>query len=376
LLVLGGVLLLEGAALVPAAQLRKRLDFRRLALCEAARNVTDISATLLLAYLGSKYWSLIFGSMCGVVVWLVLVRRAEPIGFVYPSRERLGAVVRFSRHMIGRNLAGFIASGSDTVIGGATVGKVGLGHYAFGLSIAWAPAEKVTQLILRVAPAIFGHVRDDREALARYFLWVTALVAIIVYPMFAGIAILAPDIIPLMLGKNWNGLIPVILPFCLGGMAAETISLAPHLLVATGRTRTLAWNAVGSMILMPILFFTLSQRWGASGLASAWAIGASVLSLPTLIVACGEAKISMFNFIRAVIAPLAATAAMSMCLFIARREYFVDVSPLARTFATISLGAALYVLFLMVLDGRRVKTLARFANSLRGGEVSATGKDL
>jgi O-antigen/teichoic acid export membrane protein len=367
LIALAVVLLLEGAALVPAAELRRRLDFRQLAVCEAARNVTDISVTLLLAYLGAKYWSLIIGSICGVAVWLGFTRWAAPIGFAAPSRQRLGLLVRFSRHLIGRNVAGFVASGSDTVIGGATVGKVGLGHYSFGLSIAWAPAEKITQLIVRVAPAVFGRVRDDRAALARYFVWVTGLVTMIAYPMFAGIAIVAEDVIPLLLGANWTGLVPVILPFCLGGMAAETVSLAPHLLVATGRTRVLAWNAVASMLTMPALYFILSRRWGAAGLATAWALGAAILSLPTLIVACRQVGVSFSGFLRALYAPLLATALMSLGLLTLRRNLFVDLSPIFRTITTVAVGPLIYFTLLMLFDGHRIRTLIRFAVEWRRG---------
>jgi O-antigen/teichoic acid export membrane protein len=365
LFALAFALLIEGVALVPAAVIRRRFDFKQLAFCEAARNIADISVTLLLAFLGARYWSLIFGYLAGVLTWLLLIWKAEAVGFARPNRSRLTEVLSFSKHLLSRNAANFVATGSDSVIGGLTVGKAGLGHYSFGLSIAWAPAEKITQLIVRVAPAIFGRVRDDRPALARYFLWVTAIITMIAYPMFAGIAIVADDLIPLLLGDNWRGLMPFILPLCLGGMAAETMSLAPHLLVAVGETRVLARNGIAAMLIAPVLFYALSAGWGAVGLAVAWAVGASVLGFPLLIVACRKVGVSTREFIRSIISPFAATLIMAGCLIVLKRSVFLEMSVFWRLVATALVGCLVYILSLALLDGKRVRALVMFGLELR-----------
>lgn len=369
--VIGLTALLEGAALVPAASLRRRLDFRQLAFAEAARNLVDIFTTLILAYVGAKYWSLVFGYTAGVATWLVIVRVVNPVAFARPHRERLAAVLKFSRLLVCRNVAGFFAFSGDAAIGGLSLSKHALGNYTFAMTIATAPADKITQLILRVAPAVLGKVRDSRPDLARYFLAITSVITLVTVPLFAGIAIVAGDLIPLLLGPQWIGVVSVIIPLCIYGVCTEIVSVAQHVLMTVGETRVLARNGLLALLVMPLSFFVLSRAFGAVGLGSAWALGSIILAIGPLAVACRSIDVSAGQFLRSVRTPLLGSSAMLAVLLLLRVSGLTDAwSPTWRLVAFVPLGAATYAASVFILDASRVRGLLTLLLELRRNQAS------
>lgn len=367
-MVLGASIMLEGLALVPAAQLRRRLDFKRLAFAEASRNVVDIFVTLIFALQGARYWSLVAGYLSGVLTWLVFVRVAAPTPFRTPVRSALTDVARYSRTMITRNVASFLSGSSDAIIGGRVLGAAGLGVLTFGASIASAPAEKLSQLILRVAPAVLGRVREDPAELTRYFLNVTNLLVLASFPMFAGIALVVGDLSTLFLGNRWNGLADIVVVLCVSSVINEACAVVPHVLMTTGDLRPLSRTALITMILQPALFIVMSLSFGTIGMASVYAVVASFNGVVLTRAACRALSIPVRAYLEALQTPAIGTAIMIVVVLGLKATILSGVTPATRLAGTIAAGIVVYSLAAMALDRTVVRRVGAVTKVVRGAD--------
>ncbi|MBL0169335.1 MAG: lipopolysaccharide biosynthesis protein [Gemmatimonadaceae bacterium] len=375
LAVLGGTLVLEGLTIVPNARLKRQLDFRTTAMADGARSLTDLGVTLGLAALGARYWSLVIGYSSGLLVWSALIHAKSRVSFERPEWTRLAPVLRFSRQLLGRNVSGFLAFSGDAPIGKLAMSRDALGLYTLAFTIAYAPAEKITQIILRVVPAILGNVRDSTSEVARYFLAVTSVVALVTFPMFAGIAFVAPDLVLVLLGEKWAPMVPVIIPLCIYGAITEALAMVSHVLQAVGETRVLMRNGMLALLVMPLSFLVLSQSFGAPGLAAAWAVGTVILSVYPLRVACRRVGVTATQFLGTVGMPIVATGAMLLLLFgIDTNPAVRDSSPLQRLLLHIAAGALCYSITIYLLARAKVQGLWTLGRSVLAARRLPTGR--
>src|SRR5438309_7578843 len=101
----------------------------------------------------------------------------------------------------------FLYAQFAVVLGGRVLGKEALGLYAVALSLATIPMEKVLPVITQVSFAAFSRIQSDPERVRRNILRAVQLVALVCFPAFLGMAAIAAELIPVVLGARWMQLI-------------------------------------------------------------------------------------------------------------------------------------------------------------------------
>jgi PST family polysaccharide transporter len=360
------VLLFDGGVLVPAARLRRALRFRDLVLVEAGRNLTELLTTLLLASRGLGYWALVGGALAGVTVQAVGILSMAATGFERPVLAEMRATLRASAHLVSRNLGEFLSTNSDRLIGGRLLGAAALGTYTFASTLAWAPAEKVSSMVTRVTPALFGRVRESPDELRRYLLNITEAVTLVTLPMFAGLALVADDAVGLALGPQWAGMVAPLRFFCIAAALAEAFIAVPHALQARGRLAPLAQNGVASLVLYPPAFFVLALHFGPAGMALAWAVIGPALNARLLRILCAEVGLPLRRYLRALAPAATGTAVMAAAVLVVRFA-LAGAGPGARFAAAVAAGVVAYALGTWAFHGARVRAVIDFARRQRAG---------
>jgi PST family polysaccharide transporter len=365
------ILVLDAAILVPAARLRRSLRFRELVLVEAVRNVTEIFVTLGLAYLGWRYWSLIGGALAGVLVQTAGLLSKAATGFERPVLAELKTTLRASLQVVSSRGGEFLSTNSDRLIGGRLLGSAALGEYTFASTLAWAPAEKISSMVTRVTPALFGRVRGDAAEMRRYLLNITEAVTLVTMPIFVGLAVVADDAIDLALGPKWAGMVGPLRFFCLAAAFSEAFIAVPHALQAAGRYKALAQNGIASLVLYPPAFLLLAARFGATGMALAWAVIGPALSARLLRVLSAELDLPLRRYARALAPAVTSSALMAAAVLAARAGLSrAGVGTGARLACSIAVGAAAYALCAWTLHNARVRAVIDFARRQRAAARS------
>jgi PST family polysaccharide transporter len=362
-------LVLEGLTLVPNARVRRDFRFKELALVEAGRNIADQGVTLVLAFAGAGLWSLVTGYATGMVVSTVLLIAIGPTGFARPILDELRGVMRYSAQMVLRNTASYLASSSDKIVGGRVVASGDLGGYVFAGILALAPVEKVTSIITRVTPALFGRVRDDKAVMRRYVLRITEIIALFTLPAFAGLALVADDLVAVVLGPKWASVVTPLRWFSVYAALTEFTAIIGHALQASDDIRPLARNAVAGLFLYPIGFVVGAWLYGANGLALTWAVVGPGLALHLLLVLCRRIELPLGEYVRNLVPTFVCTGIMVATVLAVRAAPGLPAGAWRLGAAALT-GAATYALVGATVYRTRTRQLVEFARRQRAAAAA------
>ena len=342
---------------LPHAMLSRSMDFRRPAQVRLAAAVAGAVTALTGALSGWGVWTLVVAPMVMLLT--------EAIGMTRAARALIRPIFRFAGagHIAGfggvmtmTQLFWFVQSQADVVIAGRVLDPHTLGVYTTGLFLAQLLAAKFVPPINEVAYAAYSRQKNaGPEAL----LATIRLVMLIAMPAYAGIAVVAPVLVPVLLGEQWLEIVP-LLPVLAGAMAMMTLQI---LFAPATNARGVPWAAlriamIGSVI-MPTAFLIGSQ-FGVNGFAWGWVGGMAVLTMATVILSGRIVGLRLAGLASAVTPPLAAALVMAAGVAGMLSLLHAGLPPLLGLVSAVLLGVALYGGLLQLIAPSRIAEALHF----------------
>lgn len=258
-----------------SARLNRALNFRALALASFASTFGSGLVSLVLAVQGFGAWSIAWGSIAGSltnVIFLWALERWVPVcRFSWASFRSL---ISFGGYVTVFNLLNFAGANVDYAVIGRVLGPEDLGIYVFAYTLATMPHGQLSSVIERVAFPTFSRVQQDDEILRRGYLQVAKLMSLVLVPLLAGSAVLAPNLFALAFGHKWDA---AVLPFqvlCVAGIAFGITSPAGAVFYAKGRPQLMVMLSVITLIGRAI-----ASLVGTAGGSVGVALGIALVSL-------------------------------------------------------------------------------------------------
>lgn len=225
--------------------------------------------------------------------------------------------------------------------------------YLFGpqilgqLRIAWRLFDFVmavaVQPVVNVSLSALSRMQGNGAAMASATIRLIGVSGTALFPLFFGIAVVAPDVMPALFGHQWDDAILFIQILAPISVAATINYFLSSALTAAGRTRWILWQAL-AQVLLAIVLTVASAPFGVVPVLVANVVRASVVAIANvwlLKLAIGAHPATLG---RALMPPLVAAAAMTAVL-VAARPLFLDLTDIAllRAIATASIGSVLFV---------------------------------
>lgn len=356
---------LTGFRTVPSALLQKELRFRVLALIDGLQVFVQAAFMVGVAFMGFGYWTLVAGGLVGTLVAMIATLVVRTHSFAPPSMTALKEAMTFSRHIVLARLSWCIQSNADSVIAGKVLGQAALGAYGMALSLAMAPVEKVAAVVSQVTTSLFAAVQKDPVALRRYFLSLTEGFALVIFPATLGIALVAEELVLLVLGEKWSEVTPPLQVLACYAAFRAIQTLPPQILFVTGGSRLGMWNALGVAIVLPITFY-LCSRWGTQGIAMSWLIVHPLAAVQTNRFVFRKIDLKILDYFRSLRPALVGCLCMLVVVVLVKQT-MPDSWPLAIRFAgEVGAGAATYALSTLIIHGERARS---FIQVIRRGFV-------
>jgi len=196
---------------LPHGILRRNMEFRTFALIETTQSLMMSAFTLALAILGFGYWSLAFGQLIPLTfITIVLCVKAKWYPSIYYNHNLMKNVYDFGLWSFLRSQINFIALHIDKLIIGRFLGAVNLGFYDKSMSLSQMPSDSILMNLNAVMFSSFSRNQKSRGILQEQLKKSLALTAIIIFPIYTGLILIAPYFVFGMLGEKWG---PMILPF-------------------------------------------------------------------------------------------------------------------------------------------------------------------
>jgi PST family polysaccharide transporter len=311
---------------------------------------------VVLALLGAGYWSLVAGFVCMAAVTAGLTLRARRHRFDWPTRHALRSPLRFGTHMLLSSVAWYVYSNSDFMAAGRMLGQAALGAYTFAWTLASAPVDKTAKLVNRVMPSFFAAAHKENTALRVYLLTVTEVVSVAVLPLSVGMAIVADQLLHVVLGDKWGAAIAplrILLAYAL--IRALTNILGP-LLNAKQQTHFTMWTNIAAAVYFPVGFL-IGARWGTGGIATTWVLLYPVLAVPLFRRTFHEIELPWSEFLRTLWPAFSCGFLMAAALLVARKFLPLGWPEILRLTLEIALGICVYGCSLLLLHPKSVRKL-------------------
>jgi O-antigen/teichoic acid export membrane protein len=264
--------------LTQSALLTRAMDFRGLELRQITATMVAAAAALTLALMGAGAWaivaqSIVFAAVSSLLVWRLSSWRPTR----QFSRESLRDLGPFGLKVVASRVLGYLNLNVDNILIGRYLGATPLGTYTVAYNVMFLPIGRIAQPVQHVLLPAFSKMQDDPLRLGRAWMRGNRLVALISAPAFIGMAVVAPDFVPVVLGQKWHHAVPVLQLLSLAGFAQSFQSLNPAVLQGVGRPGTLLRFMVLATALV-IGSFALGLIWGIVGVAGLFA-GARFIQL-------------------------------------------------------------------------------------------------
>jgi O-antigen/teichoic acid export membrane protein len=196
------------------SRLERRLEFRLVAMFELAGGAAAAALTILCALGGAGVWSLVAGSCCAALAQCLFLLAT---GGLPRASFRLGRLLRedarYGAHVTLGTLVTQTLDAAETLLLGRFLGTAGLGAWRTCRELVNVPLGKVMPIVNRVGFPAYARLGGDVAAIRRYALLSLRVLSALFLPIYWGLAAVAPQAVPVILGAQWAGAVPVAILF-------------------------------------------------------------------------------------------------------------------------------------------------------------------
>jgi O-antigen/teichoic acid export membrane protein len=237
-LLISPIFLLASFGVVSRALLWRRLEFRRMSLVEMTGLSAGSLVALALALAGAGARSIVIGALTQVAVCSLLLFAAAPAPLPRWHRDSQREIGGFGVPAALAGLVNVMFRNVDYAIVAARLSATQTGIYwrAFNLGVVYQ--DKLSGVMMQMAFPVYART-ESRAQLRALHERATRVHAAVIFPFLALLIVLAPLLIPFVLGSAWSASIVPTQILAVAGMIAAILTGYPQVMLATGRPRAL-----------------------------------------------------------------------------------------------------------------------------------------
>ena len=190
-------------------EFERDLDFSKDFWISTINKLAGVAVSIAIAFIYRSYWAIILGLVTGGVVQLIMSYAMRP----YRPRFSLASfekVFKFSGWVAGVSFVAALNNKLDALIIARLGGAVDAGKYYLGIQLADLPSSEIASPVARAIYPGFSSLSDRKSEMRDAYLHGVEAMAAIALPAAFGFALLAQDIILLLIGEQWLGVVPVV----------------------------------------------------------------------------------------------------------------------------------------------------------------------
>jgi teichuronic acid exporter len=368
--VLAVSLMLTAMSSTQSALLQRDLAFRELAIRRVMAQLVAGVAAVVAAFLGAGAWSIVIQTILqGAIGAAILWRYSDWRPALQFHLATFRSLSVFGISMVGIDILIVVQQQADNFLVGRSLGVAALGIYALAFRFYFVVVDVTMSSMSSVALSTFARIQRDLAATRRVFFSATRLTTLVALPIFAGMTVVAPEMISVLVGDRWDAAAPVLRALCPSGLILCLTYLDRSLIVALGRPR-LALGVTAFGVALRLVGYIVGVQFGVVGVA----VGLSVTSIIywpfRLMVLRRLAGMSFGLYARQFSSAAIATSVMVLAVLLVRSISQGLVGAWELLGAEVLTGAAAYAAALALVDRVSIRELIDLVRPL----VSSKGR--
>lgn len=266
--VLGNVLRVQGLILfiyafniIQRNQLKKKMNFKLLAIVSLVATSVSLTVTIIMAYHGFGVWSLVAQNLIlalipSLVFWFY-VRWRPKWTFSWKSFKELFS---FGVYMFLTHLINNFFSKLQALLIGKLYSPATLGYYSKAAGLERVASHSISSVLTSITYPLYAMVQDDKPTMINMIKRLTTSISYITFPMMFILILTAKPIFILLYSDRWLPSVPYFQVLCLVGISSCLQAVNTQTIAAIGKSRTM-------------FYWTLLKR----GVGSSFMIGGLLL---------------------------------------------------------------------------------------------------
>lgn len=347
---------------IPNALLLRDMLFKKISIIDLVTRIISGLIAFGFAVNGFGIYALIFASLGSVILRAIVFNIVSPF-LKLPSLSLRGmrSMLSFGGLVTLDRLLWFLYSQADILIIGKLLNTQMLGFYAVAMHLASLPMQKFNSIINQVSLPAFSVIQENPGLATFYLKKAIRILNLISFPTFFGIASIAPEIVPVLLGDQWQPAVVPIVFLSIIMPVLMTSYLFPAVLRSRGRADISVINLAVACIIMPIAFF-VGSAWGLLGVSLAWVLAYPIVFLIEIKRSRLVTGLGVRDIVNEMAKPAYASAVMYIIVASLRHLRIVDSSVLA-VVMEIATGAAVFLFVILLIDKESVREAYNFVRS-------------
>jgi PST family polysaccharide transporter len=265
--VLSLVFPLTGVSVVSESLLQRDLHFNVLARREVISYFIGFGVVgVVLAIRGWGLWALVAANLTQTLVRTIILFAGQTWRPGFSCRKDACLdLFHFSTGLTVARLANYVATnGGDNIVVSRYLGADAVGVYGRAYQLMSQPANLIGNVLEKVLFPAMAKVQDQHEKLAAVYRQGVSLLATVMFPGSAMIYLLAPEIVHLLLGPKWIGVVFPLQIFSAALLFRTSMKMSNSLIRARGAVWQMAWCQI-IYAAATVGFAYIGQFWGLSG---------------------------------------------------------------------------------------------------------------
>lgn len=344
-------LAIGGLSSVQRAILTREFDFASL----AARSLTSVviggTVGIIAALLGAGVWSLVaqtltFEVVAVITLWIASDWRPR---FRF-SWSHFRQLLPFGASIVGFRALRLANTQADNLLIGFFLGTTALGFYVVAYRLLRLMINVSTSVIGSVAFPTFARVQRNEERVLRLYYQAIRLAALIAFPAFLGLVVVAPEVTMLVFGPGWEPSIAVMRVLGFAGLVISVNFLNPTGLKALGKP---SWRVIimGMTAVAQVVAILFVVDWGIRAVAIAVTSVVFVMAPVWFYAVHKLIPFRVRTVARQFVSPLAASLLM-VAAVVAAKSLLREFRPLWQVVLLAATGVVVYGIALWLIDRR------------------------
>lgn len=226
--------------------LRKKMNFKVLAIVTVLTSLTALTVTIIMAHQGFGVWALVAQNILTaaiptIVFWFYVRWRPQWV-FSWQSFRELFS---FGFYMFLTNLLNQFGHQIQGLLIGKFYTPSIMGYYSKASSTERLASTSISKVLSQVTYPLYAKAQDDKALLGDMIKKITMAVSYVTFPLLFILLLCAKPLFILLYSERWADSVPYFQVLCVAGLAYSLQSVNYQSVAAIGKSRTMfVWTFV------------------------------------------------------------------------------------------------------------------------------------